>query len=244
MSSPTPAPPPPALRIALLEDASEFAEQALGWLDAAGHRCEWQGTVAAFKHMLSRQHFDLALLDRQLPDGSGDEVLTWMQRTLDAAPPAIIITARGGEAEVAQVLDLGAEDYLVKPVRRLELLARVRAVTRRRGGEPPAEAIELGDLRIDTAQRRVHRGGVELALGAKEYAILLLMLRNLGRLLPREQLYEAGWGRPMAGTTRTVDTYVSQVRTKVGLTLERGWRLTSVYQRGYRLERWEPPTAV
>ncbi len=224
------------LRIALLEDVPEFAEQMMAWLNAAGHRCHWQASVSEFTRMLSRESFDLVLLDWQLPDGSGDEVLRRMRSSTEPAPPVIFVTSRGDAVDVAHILDLGADDYLVKPVRQLELLARVRAIARRRSAAS-AGSIEAGNLRVDTATRSVQRDGLPLELGAKEYAILVLMLRNLDRLLSREQIYEAGWGRAMSGTTRTVDTHVSQLRTHAGLTMANGWRLSSIYQRGYRLER-------
>lgn len=225
-----------ALRIALLEDLPEFAEPMIGWLTAAGHRCHWQASTAGFMRMLSRESFDLVLLDWQLPDGSGDEVLRWMQRTLDHAPPAVFVTSRADETDIAHILDLGAEDYLVKPVRQFELLARVRAIARRHSAAAASPVIEVGNLRIDTASRSVQRDGQAAELGPKEYAMLVLMLSNVDRLLSREQLYEAGWGRAMTGTTRTVDTHVSQLRTRLGLTMPHGWRLSSIYQRGYRLE--------
>ncbi len=239
MNPSTTAPPPPAtgLRIALLEDLPEFAEQMVGWLEAAGHRCHWKAGTVEFMRMFARESFDLVLLDWQLPDGSGDEVLGWIQRTVDAPPPVIFVTSRGEEADVAHILDLGAQDYLVKPLRQLELLARVRAVARRRGGAADDVLLEIGNLRVDTLARSVERDGEPVELGGKEFAIIVLMLRNLGRVVSREQLYEAGWGRALSGTTRTVDTHVSQVRTRLGLTMASGWRLSSIYQRGYRLER-------
>ena len=224
------------LRIALLEDQPEFAEPMIGWLTAAGHRCHWQASAAAFMQMLSRESFDLVLLDWQLPDGSGDDVLRWMQRALEHAPPAVFVTSRADESDIAHILDLGAEDYLVKPVRQIELLARVRAIARRHIASATSAVVEVGNLRVDTATRRVQRDGESTELGPKEYAMLVLMLNNVDRLLSREQLYEAGWGRVMTGNTRTVDTHVSQLRNRLGLTKPHGWRLSSVYQRGYRLE--------
>lgn len=227
---------PHALRIALLEDDANYGELMRTWLTAAGHVCHWETRGTNFMRLLSRETFDVAVMDWQLPDRSGEEVLQWMRATLPNQMPVIFVTSRDSEADVAHILERGADDYLVKPVRKLELIARVRALARRAQGGPPKDTLEIGNLRIDQRAEQVYRDGELIELAPKEYNIIVLLMRNLGRLMSRGQIYELVWGRIAPDSLRTVDTHVSQVRTKLGLTPPNGWKLTSVYQHGYRLE--------
>ena len=226
----------PALRIALLEDDPAYGELLRAWLASANHICHWETRAQPFMRLLTRETFDLVILDWQLPDGSGEDVLTWLRKTQEQPIPVLFVTSRDSEVDVARILERGADDYLAKPIRRLELLARVRALARRAQSVPSKDSMELGNLRIDQVAECIYRDGVVVDLAPKEYSILTLLVRNAGRLLSRGQIYELVWGRIAPDSLRTVDTHVSQIRSKLGLTPANGWKLTSVYQHGYRLE--------
>ena len=189
-----------------------------------------------FLRLLQRETFDVVLLDWALPDGSGEDVLKWLRRSSEQQVPVIFTTSRDSEADVAHILELGADNDLVKPIRRLELLARVRAVARRAQTPAAKEALALGNLRIDQLTECVYRDDQAIELARKEYSIIALLLRNAGRLMSRGQIYELVWGRAAPDSLRPVEPHVSQIRTKLGLTPIHGWKLTSIYQHGYRLE--------
>lgn len=231
----------PTLRIALLEDDLPQGEMMQKWLAEDGYACYWETSAAAFKRLLSRETFDIAILDWHLPDLSGEEVMRWMHVNMESRIPILFVTSRGGVDNLAHILDQGADDYLAKPLNRVEFSARIRALVRRANPTSHASSIEVGNLRVDCIRSEVFRDRVEVELSPKEYALLVFLLRNLDRLVSRGQIYEAVWGRPVPGSTRTVDTHVSQLRAKLDLTPDRNWKLTSVYQRGYRLEYLRVP---
>jgi two-component system, OmpR family, response regulator RegX3 len=227
----------PSLRIALLEDDPAYGELLRAWLASANHVCHWETRAQPFMRLLTRETFDVVMLDWQVPDGSGEDVLAWLRKTEQHQVPVLFVTSRDSEADVARILERGADDYLTKPIRRLELLARVRALARRSQGATAAkDVIDIGNLRIDPIGETVQRDGAQVDLAPKEFSILALLARNAGRLLSRGQIYELVWGRVAPDSLRTVDTHVSQIRSKLGLTPANGWKLTSVYQHGYRLE--------
>lgn len=225
-----------ALRVALLEDDQAYGELLSGWLTAAGHVCHWEQLAAPFLRLLSRETYDVCVIDWRIPDRSGEEVLVWLRANLGYPLPVIFVTSRDSEEDIAHILDRGADDYLAKPIRKLEFLARVRALARRTQALPERDVIEVGNMRLDPRREAAWLNGAPVALAPKEFSLMLLLLRNLGRLLSRGQIFEAVWGRPAGASLRTVDTHVSQLRVKLGLTVEHGWRLSAIYQHGYRLE--------
>lgn len=224
------------MRIAYLEDDAAQAALLRGWLEAAGHICHHFGRTRDFQASLSRESFDLYLLDWHLPDGDGLEALRWI-RERAARAPVVFVTLRDREEDVARVLNAGADDYISKPVRRGELLARIDAVARRALREDPLEKLAVPPFVIDRESRRIERDGAEVALTDKEYELALFLFRHLGKLLSRRHLLEAVWGTRGDPNTRTVDTHISRLRSKLGLTADQGWKLRSVHQFGYRLER-------
>lgn len=226
------------MRIALVEDDPFVAGTLHKWLEAGGHGCRVFPDGRSLMREAARESFDLMLLDWMLPDTTGGALLAWIRENLDWEIPVIFATARGTEEDIVHGLKLGADDYLVKPVRRNELLARIDALQRRspRLREAPTP-LEMPPYRIDAGNRSVSLSGVPVPLTGKEYDLALVLFRNLGRLLSREHLLEAAWGRSGSVSTRTVDTHVSRLRRKLRIDQQPGWRLAAVQSRGYILSR-------
>lgn len=226
------------MRIAYLEDDADQAALIRRWLEGAGHVCHHFDRGHALRRSLARESFDLYLLDWHLPDMDGLEVLEEI-RSRSPRSPVIFATARGRDDDIAQVLQAGADDYIAKPVRQGELLGRIQAVARRTQGEAAQapERLELAPFTVERRERRILRGGEPVALTDREFELALFLFQNVGRLLSRSHLQEAVWGLGAKAHTRTVDTHMSRLRGKLGLTEENGWQLASVHQFGYRLER-------
>jgi DNA-binding response OmpR family regulator len=232
------------MRVAILEDDTSQMELMSRWLQMAGHHVHTFEQGAALLRALEHETFDALLLDWNVPDVSGLEVLKRVRQQLGSRIPVLFSTARNDEADVVLALHQGAHGYLVKPLRRLELLARVEAVTRRSGAEgSQAQHLEVGVFRVDAAARRLLRDNQPLELTAKDFDLAVLFLRNVGRLLSRGHLRESVWNAKAAVSSRTLDTHVSRIRSKLLLVPKHGWRLTAVYGYGYRLEQLSEGTA-
>ncbi len=226
------------MRIALLEDDKQQAEVMQVWLEATGHVCHCFRDSKSFQQAVGREPYELLILDWILPDGSGLEVLKWVRTHVEWPVPIIFVTQRDGEEDVVGALEAGADDYMVKPVKPLEMLARITALGRR--SHPAREhhdILEFGRFRVDLLRRRLEKDGEPLELTHKEFDLALFLFRNTGRLLSREYLLECVWGTTADLHTRTVDTHISRIRNKLGLVPDQGWKLSAVYQHGYRLER-------
>lgn len=226
------------MRIALLEDDEQLGQLVALWLEEAGHAPQLFATGAALTKALERESFDLLILDWMLPDTTGDKVLLWVRERTDWAIPVIFVTARDSEEEIVGGLNLGADDYIAKPVRRQEFLARVAAVARRsQMPVAPSGRLSFPPFELDEGSRSVQRDGQPVELTQKEYELALFLFRNHGRLLSRGHILQSVWGHQADITTRTVDTHISRLRTKLGLGPESGWQLNAIYNHGYRLER-------
>jgi two-component system, OmpR family, response regulator RegX3 len=226
------------MRIAVLEDDISQMELISRWLEMAGHRAHAFERGEELLRALEKETFDALLLDWNVPDVSGLEVLKRVRQQVGSRIPVLFSTARTDEADVVLALRQGADGYLVKPLRRLELLARVEAVTRRSVVEgSQAQHLEVGIFRVDAAARRLLRNDQPLDLTAKDFDLAVFFLRNVGRLLSRGHLRESVWNAKAVVSSRTLDTHVSRVRKKLLLVPEHGWRLMAVYGYGYRLEQ-------
>ncbi len=226
------------VRIALLEDDPAQSELMRKWLAEAGYDCRHFATGKEFLRAISRDTYDLALLDWELPDMHGDEVLPALREKLDWSIPVLCITVRDQEQDVVGALQLGADDYMSKPVSRAELFARIDALLRR--AQPAAsesQVLDFSPYLIDATCKSLTCNGRQIPLAQKEFDLALFLFRNAGRLLSRNYILESVWGTRGDLNTRTVDTHVSRIRAKLALTPDTGWRLRAIYRHGYRLER-------
>lgn len=231
-------PPGGAPRIAVLEDDPSQAKLLQHWIASQGFVCRHFERGADILRAVLRDTYDLAILDWRVPDLSGEEVLKAIRKSVREPLPVLFTTGRDREEDIVHALRCGADDYLVKPLRRMEFLARVEALLRRtRRLAAEGELIAAGDFQIDPHSRTLHKAGGMIELTQKEFEMAVLLFRNVGRLLSRSYLLDTVWGISADVTTRTVDTHASQLRSKLGLYPEHGWRLSAVYQHGYRLER-------
>jgi two-component system, OmpR family, response regulator RegX3 len=163
--------------------------------------------------------FAIVLLDLTLPDGDGRDVCRALRRT--SSVPILMLTARGTEADRIVGLELGADDYVVKPFSGAEVIARIRAILRRASAPRAEEAappgpIDVGDLHVDIAARRARLEGQELQLSRKEFDLLAELIRNAGRVVTREQLMDRVWDENWFGSTKTLDVHIRWLRQKLG----------------------------
>ena len=229
------------MRIAILEDDPDQLALLRRWISDDGHDVHgWLSGREAMKQA-GRESFDLFMLDWQVPDVSGAEVLKWLRANVSKTVPVLFVTVRDSEQDIVFALENGADDYMVKPVRRQELIARVRALLRRAYPIEEQKQLSFPPFEIDIQRSEVRKNGTKIDLTPKEFELTVTLFRNMGRLLSRGHLQETVWGRSADLATRTVDTHVSQVRKKLDLKPESGYRVVPVYNYGYRLERLDAP---
>jgi two-component system, OmpR family, response regulator RegX3 len=205
--------------ILLVEDEPAIAEPLAETLTREGFDLEVAGTVAEALEGVTRARPDLILLDLMLPDGSGYDVCREVRRTSQV--PIIMLTARGEEADRVIGLELGADDYVVKPFSAREVAARVRAVLRRVSAAPAAEAagdgpLEAGDVRLDPATRSVTKAARPIEVTRKEFDLLRLLMSSAGSVVTRERLIDEVWDTNWFGSTKTLDVHISGLRKKLG----------------------------
>jgi len=175
--------------------------------------------------------YELVILDVMLPGGDGRKVLRRVR--LASQVPVIMLTARGDEADRIAGLERGADDYLPKPFNPRELVARMRAILRRKSGSSVQEFFRVGDLEIDCAQRRVLCNRNDIDLTGAEFNILLLLVRSAGKVLSRDEICEAGLGRPIGFFDRSIDNHISNLRRKLGAQVGGVERIQNVRGAGY-----------
>jgi two-component system, OmpR family, response regulator RegX3 len=202
--------------ILLVEDEESITTPLVEALRREGFDTAVSGTAGESLALADRVKPDLVLLDVMLPDGSGFEVCRELRAR--SRVPIIMLTARGEEADRVAGLELGADDYVVKPFSARELVARVRAVLRRAAEATERRvdgAAEIGDVRIDPGRRSVSFRGEELELSRKEFDLLRLLIENAGSVVTRERLIDEVWDTNWFGSTKTLDVHVSGLRKKL-----------------------------
>lgn len=220
------------MRVLLVEDETKLAALVARGLTERGDVVDVVGTGAEALASGRSGEYDVILLDITLPDRDGFEVCRRL-RTERVWTPVLMLTARAAVADRITGLDSGADDYLAKPFSFQELLARMRALARR-GPVPRPTELEVGDLRLDPAGRRVWRGVTEVSLSAREFTLLETLMRRPDHVLTREQLLDLVWGDNHEVASNVVDVYVRYLRAKI----DRPFGVTSVHTVrgvGYRL---------
>jgi len=227
------------LRVAILEDDPDQAALTERWLTDAEHSVDGFADAGSFLRAVKHDSFDLYLLDWMLPDLSGIEVLKKLRGEMADYTPALIVTAKDEEQSIVRGLETGADDYVVKPVRQAELVARVAAILRRAaGGKLEHEELDVSPYEINIANKTVMLNGETIKLTNREFELALFFFRNVGKMMSRNHMLESIWGiENKSVSTRTVDTHVSRLRKKLDLCEENGWKLSAIYQHGYRIER-------
>lgn len=219
---------------AVVEDSRSQAEVLRALLKSEGYQVEVFSDGNSCVEALKTRNFDFFIIDWTLPDIGGDEVLRHVREKCGWDVPVVFCTARTGEEDAADILRLGADDYIPKPIRYMEFLARIHALLRRR--KPRPASLQFGNIEIDLEGRRIKLAGIDVDLTQREYELALILLRNVGRVLSRDELLTSVWVRDAGVDTRTVDTHASRLRKKLGLAGESGLMLSSVYGQGYRLD--------
>lgn len=223
-------------RVLLIEDEPPIAEFLLRGLKEEGYHCEHATDGEMGLAMLQSALWDVAILDWRLPKKDGIEVLHQFRQT-DSRTPVLLLTARQTVDDRVTGLDAGADDYLCKPFAFDELLARLRALTRR-GDQRPDVVLSYSDVEVNLATRQAVRAGHRLQLTAREEALLVYFLRHPQRVLTRSSIYEAVWDEQYDGLSNTCEVHVSEVRKQLEL---HGPRLIHTLRgRGYMLSEQVP----
>jgi DNA-binding response OmpR family regulator len=199
------------VRVLIVEDEDAIAEPLAEGLRREGFDVARAATGA---DALAAPQADVVLLDLRLPDLDGLDVCRELRAR--SAVPIIVVTARGEEADRVVGLELGADDYVVKPFGLRELIARIRAVTRRSRGEREGAVVHIGDLEVDARARRASVAGRDLELTQKEFDLLAALARDPGAVLSRRRLLEDVWETSWYGSTKTIDVHVAALRRKLG----------------------------
>jgi two-component system, OmpR family, response regulator len=220
------------VRVLVIEDELRMAQLVRRALEEEGYAVDVSGEAPEGLWMAQENPYAAIVLDVMLPGFDGFDLCRRLRESENWVP-VLMLTARDKVGDRVRGLDVGADDYLIKPFSMLELAARLRALTRRDDRSRPA-VLEVGDLSLDPATKRARRGTTELQLSPKEFALLELFLRHPGTVLTRTQIIDAVWDFAYDGTSNVVDQYVNYLRRKVDAPFGRH-DLETVRGRGYRL---------
>ena len=200
-------------RILLVEDEPAISEPLAEHLERDGFEAEIAGTLAEARVAFERRTPDLILLDVMLPDGDGRDLARDVRKTSDV--PIVMLTARSEEIDRVLGLELGADDYVVKPFSARELSARIRAIMRRGRATERRGPVEVGDIVLDPSSRTVTKAGVPVDLAAREFDLLHMLMTSAGQVVRREEIMDEVWDPHWFGPTKTLDVHISWLRKKL-----------------------------
>ncbi len=207
----------PSGRILVVEDEESISQPFAEALRRAGFEAVVTGTAAGALELAESEQPDLVMLDLALPDGDGRDVCRELRRRSDV--PIVMLTARGTEMDKIVGLELGADDYVVKPFSAAEVISRIRAVLRRsapRDGGAPEKPVRVGEIELDPGARIARLGDTELDLSRKEFDLLAALMGSAGRVVKREELMSEVWDTNWFGSTKTLDVHIGWLRRKLG----------------------------
>ena len=231
------------ISLLVVEDEESFIDALEIGLDREGFKVTIARDGQEALDKFAEGKFDAILLDLMLPKISGLDVCRTIRAKSDI--PIIIVSAKSEEVDMVLMLELGADDYVTKPYRLRELVARIRAVLRRRetytpSDEPSSEIMELGPIILDIDSRRCYVSGEEIKLRKKEFALLRSLLENPGRVMTREVLIDRVWGDDYVGDTKTLDVHIKRLRTLIEFDPKNPMHITTLRGVGYRFELTKP----
>ena len=219
-------------RILIIDDDERLAAMVAGYLEGAGFRVVSAHTAAEGQQRLKREQFDALILDLMLPDADGLEVCRRIRQG-GSDVPILMLTARGDAMDRVVGLEIGADDYLPKPFEPRELLARLRAILRRKAAPATADVRRFGRLEIDRAGRRVTVDGEERALTSYQFALLDALADHAGRVMSRDALMDLTKGETLEAFDRSVDVHISRIRAAIEDDVKKPRRIITVRGAGY-----------
>jgi two-component system response regulator RegX3 len=229
----------PEATVFLVEDEDSFVEALTVGLRREGFRVQVAHDGAEALEQFDLVKPDLVLLDVMLPKVSGVDVCRELRRR--STVPIIMVTAKGSEIDTVVGLEVGADDYVTKPYRLRELVARIRAVLRRRPATSSSrtasgDVLEVGDVRLDPERHEVEIRSEQVKLPLKEFELLEILLSNAGRVLPRDTLIDRVWGTDYVGDTKTLDVHIKRLRAKVEKDSSVPTRIVTIRGLGYKYD--------
>lgn len=226
------------MKVAILDDDPVTLDTVAALLSQAGFACTTFDSGRQLVRAQHRETFDLFVLDWNVPDLSGLNVLEWIRNQIGAQPPVLLLTNRVTDEDVVAGLRAGADDFVTKPFQSQILLARVEALARRSTASLSRTTEAYAHFEFELSSKSLKARGEEVKLTPKEFSLALLLFRNLNRAVSRTYIFETIWGIDPDLSTRTLDIHVSKIRAKLSLRPDSGYRLTPVYGYGYRLEEF------
>ena len=228
------------MRIAIADDQKDVREYIAAALSQSELPSSSFANGRELITALQRETFDLLVVDWNMPEQSGIEVIFWARKNLVPCPPIIVMTSRSDSADIVAALEAGADDYIVKPENAAVFVARVKSALRRATPQSATERFKsYGPFEFDRSSNSVQLHGRTIALTPKEFALAELFMQNGHRPLSRGYILQAVWNSVADLPTRTLDMHVSRVRAKLALNPENGFRLQTVFGYGYRFEQFE-----
>ena len=203
------------MRVAILEDDPDQLALLRRWISEDGHDVHAYLSGREAMKQAGRESFDLFMLDWQVPDVTGAEVLMWVRANVSKSVPVLFVTVRDSEQDIVFALEHGADDYMVKPVRRQELLARVHALLRRAYPSEEKKLLSFPPFEIDTQRNEVRKEGAKVDLTPKEFELLFFLARHPGKVLTHRQILIAVWGPAHAEDTQYLRVYIGHLRQKI-----------------------------